>query len=200
MKPIILSTGMSTLSNIEDAIQVILSEGNPNIILLHCNSSYPATENEMNLNTIKTLKESFKVPVGLSDHTFGLFVSQTALSIGANVIERHFTLSRTMEGPDHILSSEPNEMATLNEMAIRIPSILGDGIKRIQPNEFITLNSQRKCLYASKDIEIGEVLTLNKISVKGPGGGILPKYIDIVIGRKATKFIESDTPLTWENV
>ena len=200
MKPIILSTGMSTLANIEDAIQVILSEGNPNIILLHCNSSYPATENEMNLRTINTLKESFKVPVGLSDHTFGLFVSQTALSIGANVIERHFTLSRTMEGPDHILSSEPYEMASLNEMAIRIPKILGDGLKRIQPNEFITLNSQRKCLYASKNIEEGEILSHNKIVVRGPGGGILPKYIDIVIGRRASKFIESDTPITWENI
>jgi sialic acid synthase SpsE/protoporphyrinogen oxidase len=200
MKPIILSTGMSTLANIEEAIQVILSEGNPNIILLHCNSSYPATEDEMNLSTINTLKQSFKVPVGLSDHTFGLFVSQTAISIGANVVERHFTLSRTMEGPDHILSSEPDEMASLNEMAIRIPKILGDGVKRIQPNEFITLNSQRKCLYASEDIKKGDIVTLKKISVKGPGGGILPKYIDIVIGRKATQFIESDTPLTWDNI
>ena len=200
MKPIILSTGMSNLSNIEDAIGVILSEGNPNIILLHCNSSYPATENEMNLNTINTLKQSFKVPVGLSDHTFGLFVSQTALAIGANVIERHFTLSRTMEGPDHILSSEPDEMAALNEMAIRIPNILGDGIKRIQPNEYITLNSQRKCIYAAKDIEKGEVISKENISIKGPGGGILPKYIDIIIGRKATKFIESDTPISWEKI
>ena len=154
----------------------------------------------MNLNTINTLKQSFKVPVGLSDHTFGLFVSQTALAIGANVIERHFTLSRTMEGPDHILSSEPDEMATLNEMAIRIPNILGDGIKHIQPNEYITLNSQRKCIYAAKDIDKGEVISKEHISIKGPGGGILPKYIDIIIGRKATKFIESDTPISWEKI
>ena len=200
MKPLILSTGMSTLSNIEDALNTILSEGNPNIILLHCNSSYPATENEMNLSAINTLKHSFKTPVGLSDHTFGLFVSHTAIAIGANVIERHFTLSRTMEGPDHILSSEPDEMATLTEMSSRIPSILGDGIKSIQPNEYITLNSQRKCLYVKNDIKAGEVVSHGDIVIKGPGGGIMPKYIDIVVGRIARQDIESDTPITWSNI
>jgi len=200
MKPIILSTGMSTLSNIEDAINTILKEGNPNIVLLHCNSSYPATESEMNLNAINTLRESFKVPVGLSDHTFGLFVSHTAIAMGANVVERHFTLSRTMEGPDHILSSEPDEMCELSEIASRMPSILGDGIKTIQPNEYTVLNSQRKCLYAAVDIKIGEVIDSSKVLIKGPGGGILPKYIDIVLDRKATQNIDSDTPITWEKI
>ena len=200
MKPMILSTGMSTLSNIEDAVSAILSEGNPNIILLHCNSSYPASENEMNLNAINTLKQSFKVPVGLSDHTFGLFVSQTAMAIGANVIERHFTLSRTMEGPDHILSSEPDEMAALSEMSFRIQNILGDGIKVIKPNEYATLNSQRKCIYAANKIKKGEVISKDKIEIKGPGGGILPKYLDIIIGRSAVCDIESDTPITWEKI
>ena len=94
MKPIILSTGMSTLSDIEEAINIILKSGNPDIILLHCNSSYPAPEEEMNLLAIQTLKNTFKLPVGLSDHTFGLFVSHTAMVLGANVIERHFTLSQ----------------------------------------------------------------------------------------------------------
>jgi len=200
MKPMILSTGMSTLSNIEDAINTILKEGNPNIILLHCNSSYPASESEMNLNAINTLKHSFKVPVGLSDHTFGLFVSHTAMAMGANVIERHFTLSRTMEGPDHILSSEPNDMATLSEMATRIPNILGDGIKTIQPNEYITLNAQRRCIYALNDINAGKIIKIEDIVIKGPGGGILPKYLDIIIGRTATANIDSDTPITWDNI
>jgi sialic acid synthase SpsE/protoporphyrinogen oxidase len=198
MKPIILSTGMSTLANIEEAINTILSEGNPDVVLLHCNSSYPATESEMNLNAINTLKKSFKVPVGLSDHTFGLFVSQTAIAIGANVIERHFTISRTMEGPDHILSSEPEELASLCEMSIRIPNLLGDGIKTIKPTEYTTLNSQRKCLYASSYIKAGEIVTSDKVVVKGPGGGLLPKYFDIVIGRKALVDIDSDTPITWD--
>jgi sialic acid synthase SpsE/protoporphyrinogen oxidase len=200
MKPMILSTGMSTLSNIEDAVTTILAEGNPNIILLHCNSSYPATENEMNLSAINTLKHSFKVPVGLSDHTFGLFVSHTAMAIGANVIERHFTLSRTMEGPDHILSSEPEEITALTEMASRIPIILGDGIKVIKPNEYITLNTQRKCLYAATNIIAGETITSDKIAIKGPGGGILPKYQEIVVGRRAAFDIDYDTPITWDNI
>jgi sialic acid synthase SpsE len=199
-KPIILSTGMSTLSNIEDAVNTILQEGNPNIILLHCNSSYPASEGEMNLNAINTLKNSFKVPVGLSDHTFGLFVSHTAIAIGANVIERHFTLSRTMEGPDHILSSEPEEMTSLVEMAQRIPIILGDGIKDIKPNEYITLNSQRKCLYASIDIKAGQIINEDMLVIKGPGGGILPRYLNIIVGRRAHIDIENDTPITWEKI
>jgi sialic acid synthase SpsE/protoporphyrinogen oxidase len=198
MKPIVLSTGMSTLANIEDAVNIILCEGNPNVVLLHCNSSYPATESEMNLNAINTLKKSFKVPVGLSDHTFGLFVSQTAIAIGADVIERHFTISRTMEGPDHILSSEPEELASLCEMSKRIPNLLGDGIKTIKPMEYTTLNSQRKCLYAFKDIKAGELITPDKVVVKGPGGGLLPKYFDIVMGRKALVDIEGDTPITWD--
>ena len=200
MKPIILSTGMSTLSNIEDAVNTILQQGNPNVILLHCNSSYPAAEDEMNVNAINTLKNAFKVPVGLSDHTFGLFVSHTAMAIGANVIERHFSLSRTMEGPDHILSSEPKEMASLVEMAQRIPNILGDGVKDIKPNEYITLNSQRKCLYAAKNIKAGEIIDEEMIVIKGPGGGILPRYFDIIVGRRASVDIDSDTPITWEKI
>jgi len=105
-----------------------------------------------------------------------------------------------MEGPDHILSSEPDEMATLTEMSSRIPSILGDGIKSIQPNEYITLNSQRKCLYVKNDIKAGEVVSHEDIVIKGPGGGIMPKYIDIVVGRIARQDIESDTPITWNNI
>ena len=105
-------------------------------MLLHCNSSYPASLEEMNLKVIETLKTSFKVPVGLSDHTFGLLSSQLAISLGANLIERHFTLDRAMEGPDHILSSEPEEMKKLVEYAKLIPKMLGDGVKVIQPNEY----------------------------------------------------------------
>ena len=199
-KPMIISTGMASVSEMDEMVQTIRDAGCNQFILLKCTSTYPATPENSNVLTIPHMRKLFNCEVGLSDHTFGLFVSQTALAIGANVIERHFTLSRTMEGPDHILSSEPDEMAALNEMAIRIPNILGDGIKRIQPNEYITLNSQRKCIYAAKDIEKGEVISKENISIKGPGGGILPKYIDIIIGRKATKFIESDTPISWEKI
>lgn len=199
-KPVILSTGMSTLGQIEEALEVIMQEGNPNVILLHCNSSYPAAPEEMNLRVIQTLKESFKVPVGLSDHTFGLFVSHTAIVVGADLIERHFTLDRMLEGPDHILSSEPEELKKLVEFSKRIPSIIGDGIKRIQPHEYDSLNMQRKSLYAACDIKKGTVITPEMITVKGPGGGLLPRYLEVIVGRKALADIEEDYPITWEVV
>lgn len=197
-KPIILSCGMANLSEIESALDVISNEGNSNVILLHCNSSYPAPLNDMNLNVIKTLKSTFKLPIGLSDHTFGLLASTISLSIGANIIERHFTLDRFMEGPDHILSSEPLEMKELVNLSLNISQILGTGIKKIQPSEYYNINLQRKSLYANRDLNIGEILNIDDVVIKGPGGGILPKYLDIVIGRTIRKKIEKDYPITWE--
>ena len=199
-KPIVLSTGMSTLGQIEEAVSTIAKEGNPNLVLLHCNSTYPAAPEDMNLDAMETLRKAFRVPVGLSDHTFGLFVSHTAIALGANVIERHFTLDRTMEGPDHILSSEPREMAELVRMARQIPLIKGDGIKRIQSSEYDTLNLQRKSLYTTKTLEPGHIIKDDDICIKGPGGGLLPKYIDIVKGRTVQKQILEDFPVTWEAI
>ena len=145
-KPIILSTGMANLGAIEDALGIISKTGNSNVVLLHCNSTYPASEEDMNLNAINTMKKCFNVPVGLSDHTFGLMVSKIALSIGANIIERHFTLDRTSEGPDHILSSEPYEISELVDFSKRLSGILGDGVKKVQTSEFETFNLQRKII------------------------------------------------------
>ena len=173
---------------------------NPNLALLHCNSSYPAPLSEMNLAVINNLQNMFNIPVGLSDHTFGLFVSQTAITLGASIIERHITLDRTMEGPDHILSSEPNEFKKLVDIKNKIPIIIGDGEKRIMPNEYETLNTHRKSIYAKKNIKKGEVINHKKITIKGPGGGILPKYIEIILNRKAKKNIEADTPINWDSV
>lgn len=197
-KPIVMSTGMSNLGQIEEAVESVQSTGNKNLALLHCNSSYPADPNEMNLKVISTLQRAFNIPVGLSDHTFGIFVSQMALAIGADLIERHFTLDRSFEGPDHILSSEPIEMAKLVSTANDISLIMGDGIKKIQPNEYDTINSQRKSLYAACNIKKGELISTQMISIKGPGGGLLPKYFDIVVGREAKIDIDKDFPITWE--
>jgi sialic acid synthase SpsE/protoporphyrinogen oxidase len=199
-KPIILSTGMSSLGQIEEAVEVVRQEGNPNLVLLQCNSSYPAAPEEMNLNVISTLKRSFNVPVGLSDHTFGLFVAHTAIATGADVVERHFTLDRAFEGPDHILSSEPAEIAELVAMAKKIPAIMGDGNKRVQPNEYDTLNTQRKSLYAACDINKGDIVAENMVVIKGPGGGILPKYLELVVGRIARADVEADFPITWDDI
>jgi sialic acid synthase SpsE/protoporphyrinogen oxidase len=199
-KPIILSTGMSNLGMIEDSLNVIAKTGNSNVALLHCNSTYPAATKDMNLEAINTLKRCFNLPVGLSDHTFGLLVSTIALSIGANIVERHFTMSKTSEGPDHILSSEPEEMTRLVEISKTINDILGDGIKRVKASEYDTINLQQKSLYALNDIKKGQVINKAMLTVKGPAGGLLPKYINIVDGRVASRDIAADFPITWEDI
>ena len=199
-KPLILSTGMSTLGDIEIALDTVRGEGNINVALLHCVSAYPAAPENMNLNAIRTLKQSFNIPVGLSDHTLGTMVAQIALAIGADAIERHFTLDRTLEGPDHTLSSEPSEMRDLVRCATLVNDILGDGVKQIQPPEYDTINTQRKSLYAAVDILEGKVITAEQVVVKGPGGGLQPRYVDIVVGRPARRNVEADHPITWEDV
>ena len=199
-KPVILSTGMSNLSNIEEAVEVFKKTGNKNLILLHCLSSYPANENEMNLRTINTLKRNFNVPVGLSDHYPGIEISLLSIGLGANIIERHFTIDKTFEGPDHILSSEPNEMKKLVDIANNSEEILGSGIKTIQPSEYQVINSQRKSIYASKDIKKNEKLSKKNLCIKGPGGGILPKYLNLIINKKIKHKIPKDNPIKWEDI
>ena len=198
MKPLILSTGMSDMSIVDDAVETFKKTGNNNLILLHCLSSYPADEKEMNLKAIKTLKSIYNIPVGLSDHFEGLEMTILALGSGANIIERHFTLDKQLEGPDHILSSEPEEMSKISRLAGNLTEIFGDGQKKIQPSEYLVINSQRKCLYASRDIKKGEILNKKNITIKGPAGGILPKYLDIVLGKKTKHSLKSDEPITWD--
>jgi N,N'-diacetyllegionaminate synthase len=216
-KPIIISTGMSTISEINDAVETVRSTGNKNLALLHCNSSYPSAYNEVNLNFMKNLKLLYQVPVGFSDHTIDLLASKTAISIGANIIERHFTLSKKMEGPDHLLSSDKEEMISIvkfksyfkkykkwykklnkNEKE-KTKIILGNGIKKIQPNEYITINSQKKSLYAKKLIKKGERFSMQNVIIKGPAGGLLPKYLDIILNRKSLIKLEKDEPINWNS-
>jgi len=199
-KPLILSTGMTNISIIEDAIQEFKKTGNKNLILLHCLSSYPANEKEMNLKAINTLKNIYNIPVGLSDHFPGIEISLMSIGIGANIIERHFTLDKNFEGPDHILSSEPLEMKKLVYFANGSNSIMGTGQKIIQPSEYEVINSQRKSIYAKKNIKKGEKFTKKNICIKGPAGGIMPKYIDIILGKKASESIKSDYPITWSKI
>ena len=219
-KPIIISTGMSRISEIDDAVEAVRSTGNKNLILLHCNSSYPSTYSEINLKFMDTLRKMYNIPVGFSDHTTDLLSSKVAIVRGANVIERHFTLNKKMEGPDHILSSDKKEMSELvkykkffdtwkswknnnfkkTNIKESIKLLLGNGVKKIQPNEYITINSQKKSLYAKKKIKRGELFTKHNISIKGPVAGLMPKYYEIIIGRTAKKNIETDYPITWENI
>ena len=154
----------------------------------------------MNLNAIKTLKRNFNIPVGLSDHYPGIEISLIALGLGANIIERHFTINKSFAGPDHIFSSEPEELKKLVDIARNTNSILGDGQKIIQPSEYVVINSQRKSIYAVKNIKTGEKLSQYNICIKGPGGGILPKYYELLINRRAKKNIDRDHPIQWSDI
>jgi sialic acid synthase SpsE len=198
-KPLIMSTGMSNISTVYEAVDAFKQTGNKNLILLHCLSSYPANENEMNLKAINTLKNIFNVPVGLSDHYPGIEVSLMAIGLGANIIERHFTLDKNYEGPDHRISSEPEEFKKLLNFSKNSNFILGSGEKKIQPSEYEVINSQRKSIYAKKNIKKGEKFTKNNVCIKGPAGGILPKYLDLIIGKKSSKIIKADFPITWSD-
>ena len=167
-----------------------------------------------------TIRKMYNIPVGFSDHTTDLLSSKVAISRGANVIERHFTLNKKMEGPDHILSSDEKEMSELvkfkknyNRWKLLIKKdfkkininesiklLLGNGLKKIQPNEYITINSQKKSIYAKKDIKKGEKFSKDNICIKGPVAGLMPKYYEIIVGRKAVKNIKTDHPVTWDNI
>ena len=217
-KPIIISTGMSKISEIDEAVETVRSTGNKNLAVLHCNSSYPSAHSEVNLKFMKTLKTLYQIPVGFSDHTTDLLSSKSAIALGADIVERHFTLNKRMEGPDHLLSSEKEELKDLvrskknyrnfnlwfkSQSASdknKISLIIGDGIKKIQPNEYITINSQKKSLYAKKNIKKNERFSKSNIVIKGPAGGLLPKYISVLINKKAKSGIQKDEPITWEKI
>ncbi len=200
MKPIILSTGMANLSEIEEALSIISTCGNEKVALLHCTSTYPCPPDNMNIRAIDTLKNAFKLPVGLSDHVIEDTISLAAVARGANIIEKHFTLDKSLEGPDHILSLEPHEF---KDMVLKIKNIeasLGSGIKSPSASEFRTMVRFKKSLYTSKKIKKGQTINKDMLSLKGPAYGILPKFMDVVLGHKAKKDLPADHPLTWEDI
>ena len=198
-KPIILSTGMSFISEVEDALREIAKCHNYNVILLQCTSSYPCPPDSMNIRAIDTMKQSFNnLPVGLSDHVIGDAISLAAVARGANVIEKHFTLDKRMEGPDHILSLEPDEFKKMVSSIRLVEASLGDGIKQPASSEISTLVRFRKTMYSKKFINKGAVIIKEDIVYKGPAYGIYAKYEDIVIGKRALKDILEDTPITWD--
>jgi N-acetylneuraminate synthase len=202
--PIILSTGMANLSEIEEAINVIFQNQNsedssilPPLTLLHCTTNYPTPFEEVNLKAMLTLKEAFKLPVGYSDHTLGIEVSIAAVALGAKIIEKHFTLDKNLPGPDHKASLEPDELKMMIK-AIRNTEIsMGDGIKRPNKSEIEIMKVVRKTLVAARNIRKGEIIEETDITIKRAGTGIPPKFMDIIVGMKINKDIEKDTPFDW---
>ena len=191
---VILSTGMSTLAEIEAAIDVLEHAGTQrsNITILHCTTEYPTPMSEVNLHAMQTIHHAFGVKVGYSDHTPGIEVSIAAAAMGATVIEKHFTLDRNLPGPDHKASLEPEELKAMVSAIRNIEIALGDGIKRLTPSEVRNKPVMRKSIVASKEIKKGEIFSLQNITTKRPGTGISPMRWDEVIGRTAPRNFSED--------
>lgn len=186
-KPIILSTGMSTLEEISSAIAVLNEHGAGEITLLHCTTEYPAPIEDVNLRAMETMRQKFGLKVGYSDHTQGIEVPVAAVAMGACVIEKHFTLDRNMEGPDHKASLEPDELAAMVKAIRNVERALGDGIKTPSPSEIKNIPIARKSIVAKKKILKGELLTEENITTKRPGNGISPMRWNDVLGTRAVR-------------
>lgn len=200
-KGVMFSTGMANMSEIETAINICRANNNEDIIALQCTSIYPAPANLSNLHAMETIRRAFNVIVGYSDHTMGDHIPCAAVAMGAKVIEKHYTLDRNMEGPDHVFAIEPQDLKDMVSKIRDIETGLGDGIKngpRVEEMEFY--NKARRSIIAKRDITKGELIKDEDIIVKRPGGGIHPSQLEIVVGRVATKNIDFDDPITWDDI
>jgi len=197
-KPIILSTGMATLAEIEDAIEAANSVGNNNIAILHCGIEYPPRWEDVHLRAMDTIAKAFGYPVGYSDHTTGIEVPIAAVARGAQIIEKHFTLDNTLEGPDHTFALEPNELSQMVSSIRHVEAALGSSKKRPMAAEKIYMERGRRSLFASQVISKGTVITEEMLDVLRPGVGLKPKYMEIVIGRVARVDIAAHDPITWD--
>jgi len=194
----ILSTGASTMEEVGTAIEALRASGCPELILLHCVSSYPTPADQLNLRAIQTLKREFGLPVGFSDHSEGTQAAVVSVALGAVAIEKHFTLDRSMEGPDHAASLEPDELRSLvSEVALAHRS-LGDGVKRPMPCEIENLPLIRKSLVANFSLTRGTRLSREMIEIKSPANGLHPGELDKVLGRVLACDLEEDRPITWD--
>lgn len=200
-KPVFLSTGMSTLGEIEMAQDTLIQNGlSGKVILLHCTSEYPVPLNEVNLRAISTLQQAFRCPVGFSDHTPGIGASPWAIVLGACVIEKHFTLDRSMKGPDHCASIEPHELKALVHTVRDVEAALGDGIKRPMPSEIENKPLMQKSLVTLRFVRTGEIISILDLTAKRPGFGLPPSFIDMVIGKRAARDIPANSILSLAHI
>jgi N,N'-diacetyllegionaminate synthase len=186
-KPVILSTGMSEINEISEAVKILKKNGAEEITLLHCNTQYPTPFADVNLRAMKTLQKTFGLPVGYSDHTQGMEVSVAAVALGATVIEKHFTLDNNMPGPDHKASMEPDAFAAMVKAIRNIELALGDGVKRVTPSEKGNIAIARKSIVAARPISKGEIFTEENITTKRPGTGISPMRWFEILGKNAPR-------------
>jgi N,N'-diacetyllegionaminate synthase len=199
-RPMIVSTGMATLPEVDAAVAAVREAGNPPLILLHCTSAYPAAPADANLRAMATLRERFGVPVGYSDHTHGLATAIAAAALGAAVIEKHMTLDRSLPGPDHAASLEPGEMADLAASLRDAYAALGDGRKLPRRDEEDTARVARRSLVVARPVQAGMVIAAADLDARRPAGGISPMRLDEVVGRRAARDLRPGALLQVEDV
>lgn len=201
-KSVVLSTGMSTLSEIEFALTTLIKAGTKrdNITILHCTTQYPTPMNEVNLKAMLTIREAFKVNVGYSDHTLGIEIPISAVALGAQIIEKHFTLDKTMKGPDHSASLEPTELKNMVSAIRNVEQALGNGIKEPSASEVQNLIVARKSIHLNKNLPKGSTLSELDLVLKRPGDGISGVNIDFVIGKKINSDLVKDHKLSFRDL
>jgi len=184
-KPMIISSGMAFISEIEDAVETIREKDNNDLVILHCTSSYPSEPEEVNLKKMLTIRQAFDVIVGFSDHTVGTIAATGAVALGAKVIEKHFTLDKKLPGPDHWFSSDPKELSQLVQAIRYTEKSLGNYIVNPTPKEMEMRKIARRSIVAARDIKKGEVITPEKLNLKRPGTGLPPKFINYILKKEA---------------
>ena len=200
-KPVVLSTGMATLQEVVDAFDLLITHGvdREKITILHCNTEYPTPIEDVNLKAMLTLQKELNVDVGYSDHTLGIEVPIAAVAMGATVIEKHFTIDKSMKGPDHKSSLEPGELKAMVSAIRNIELAKGNGLKTPSPSEIKNLKFARKSIHLARDVSENHKVTESDLIMKRPGDGISPMQLDLVIGKKIIKSLKADHQLTWED-
>jgi len=199
-KPVVLSTGMSTISEIDQAISLIRSEGNNQIVVLHCISIYPPENKDIHLRNITMLQQTFGVPIGFSDHTFGTSIPLASIALGACVIEKHFTLDKSLEGWDHEISAAPDEMQIICRDGLAIGEALGNFVRVVSEDEESKKLKFRRSVVASKDLKKGAIITENDLKYKRPGTGLPPDKYEDILGRVLNKDLIKDQLLKREDL
>jgi sialic acid synthase SpsE len=199
-KPVLLSTGMASLEEIQEALDAIAAEGNDQVALLHCPIGYPVAVDDVHLAVMDTIRAAFRTPVGFSDHTLGTSIPIAAVARGAALIEKHFTLDAHQAGPDHAFALEPEALTAMVRGIRDVERAIGLPEKRCQPSEALHYERGRRSLFAAVSIAAGTVIRPEMIAVLRPGVGLKPKYLDTIVGRTAKRSLEAFQPISWDDV
>lgn len=196
----IVSTGMGTIEEIQEAVEAIQTAGNDDITVLHCVTDYPTPPDQVNLRAMHVIQAALGVPIGYSDHTMGIEASVIAVAAGAKVIEKHFTLDCSLPGPDHKASLEPKDLAEMVRSIRRVEVLLGAGQKQPSEAELAVAKIVRRSVVAARDLKAGEVITTDMVLLRRPGTGIEPARLGEVIGRKLTRGVKDGVLLLWDDL